>query len=100
MNPFFIAETYLSLLLLLVETVMDNGDVEKTDTEFHERHDEHLKNKRTVPLNQSHRDTFGVNSSSEERRLPRVDVFLTLTGQLQLTVVLVHIPVDREHEYR
>lgn len=53
-----------------------------------------------MPLNQSHRDTFGVNSSSEERRLPRVDVFLTLTGQLQLTVVLVHIPVDGEHEYR
>lgn len=42
----------------------------------------------------SHRDAFRINSGSEEGGLPSVHVLLTLTGQLQLTVVLVNVPVD------
>lgn len=44
----------------------------------------------------SYGDPFRVNSGSEEGGLPSINVFLTLTCQLQLTVVLVHIPVDTQ----
>ena len=43
----------------------------------------------------SYRDALRINSGPEEGRLPGIDILLTLTGQLQLTVVLVHVPVIR-----
>lgn len=36
---------------------------------------------------------FWVNTSSEERSLPAVDVLLSVTCQLNLTQVFIHIPV-------
>lgn len=45
-------------------------------------------------LNGSYRYSFRINSSSEEGGLPRVDIFLTLTGQLQLTVIFIHVSVN------
>lgn len=47
-----------------------------------------------VLLNISYSDSFRINSGSEEGGLPSINIFLTLTGQLQLTVVLIYIPVD------
>lgn len=47
-----------------------------------------------VEIKKSYRDPFRINSSSEEGGLPSIHIFLTLTGQLQLTIVLINIPVD------
>lgn len=52
----------------------------------------------TNTLKGSYRDPLRINSSSEEGGLPSIDIFLTLTGQLQLTIVLINIPVDTQRD--
>ena len=41
-----------------------------------------------------YRDAFRIHPGSKEGGLPPIYVVLSLAGQLQLTVVLIHIPVD------
>lgn len=48
-------------------------------------------------LDESYCYSFRINSSSEEGGLPRVDIFLTLTGQLQLTVIFIDVSVNVKH---
>lgn len=99
--------TYLSFLLLLSNSNEEN--IERGQTQSHKR-DLTTADRQQVNITtacqqfkacktrqrvheKSHRDPFGINSGSEERRLPGIHIFLTLTGQLQLTIVLVNIPV-------
>lgn len=38
-----------------------------------------------------------VNTSSEERGLPAVNILLSVTRQLDLTQVFIHVPVKHTH---
>ncbi len=45
-----------------------------------------------IDLN-THHHALRIDAGTQERRFPSVHVLLTLAGQLQLTVVLIHVPV-------
>ncbi len=41
----------------------------------------------------THHHALRIDAGTQERRFPSVHILLTLAGQLQLTVVLIHVPI-------